>query len=101
MDVSFSRRGLLQGIAAAGGVLAANAANGGPLQPIQAARHPGWVFGRMTGAQALTEALILEGTGCVYGIPGAQGNELWDTFKQKKLPYLLVTHEYSAACMAD
>ena len=101
MDVSFSRRGLLQGIVATGGVLAANAALAGPLQPLQAAKHPGWVFGRMTGAQALTEALILEGTGCVYGIPGAQGNELWDTFKQKNLPYLLVTHEYSAACMAD
>lgn len=101
MDVSLSRRGLLQGMAAAGGVLAAKAASAGPLQPIQAARHPGWVFGRMSGAQALTEALILEGTACVYGIPGAQENELWDTFKQKKLPYLLVTHEYSAACMAD
>ncbi|HEY3787403.1 MAG TPA: thiamine pyrophosphate-binding protein, partial [Urbifossiella sp.] len=73
----------------------------GPLHPLASARHAGWVFGRMTGAQALTEALILEGTGCVYGIPGAQENELWDTFKQKHLPYLLVTHEYSAACMAD
>ena len=101
MDASFSRRGLLQGMAAVGGVLAANAATAGPGQRVQAAHHPGWVFGRMTGAQALTEALILEGTGCVYGIPGAQENELWDTFKQKKLPYLLVTHEYSAACMAD
>jgi acetolactate synthase-1/2/3 large subunit len=101
MDVPFSRRNLLQGMAIAGGVLAAKAATGGPLHPFAAARHPGWVFGRMTGAQALTEALILEGTGCVYGIPGAQENELWDTFKSKKLPYLLVTHEYSAACMAD
>lgn len=100
-DVSFSRRGLFQGAAAVGGVLAANAATAGPIQQVQAARHPGWVFGHMTGAQALTEALILEGTGCVYGIPGAQENELWDTFKQKHLPYLLVTHEYSAACMAD
>jgi len=96
---AFSRRTLLQGAAAVGGALAASAASAGPLQ--HAGRHPGWVFGRMTGAQALTEALLLEGTGCVYGIPGAQGNELWDTFKSKKLPYLLVTHEYSAACMAD
>src|SRR5205085_10525781 len=96
---AFSRRTLLQGAAAVGGVLATRAASAGPLH--HAGRHPGWVFGRMTGAQALTEALILEGTGCVYGIPGAQGNELWDTFKSKKLPYLLVTHEYSAACMAD
>lgn len=102
MDWSFSRRGLFQGLAAAGGALAANAAlPARPLDPVRASRHPGWVFGRMTGAEALTEALILEGTGCVYGIPGAQENELWDTFKQKSLPYLLVTHEFSAAVMAD
>jgi acetolactate synthase-1/2/3 large subunit len=62
---------------------------------------PGWVSGRMTGAEALTEALLVEGTECVYGIPGAQQNELWDTFKSKHLPYLLVTHEFSASCMAD
>jgi acetolactate synthase-1/2/3 large subunit len=98
---AFSRRALLHGAAAVGGVLAAKAASAGPLNQLHAAKHPGWVFGRMTGAQGLTEALLLEGTGCVYGIPGAQGNELWDTFKSKKLPYLLVTHEYSAACMAD
>jgi acetolactate synthase-1/2/3 large subunit len=62
---------------------------------------PGWICGHMTGAEALTEALIVEGTECVFGIPGAQENELWDTFKSKHLPYLLVTHEFSAACMAD
>jgi acetolactate synthase-1/2/3 large subunit len=101
MDWSFSRRGLFQGVAAAGGVLAANAAPAGPIARVQAERHPGWVFGRMTGAEALTEALLLEGTACVYGIPGAQENELWDVFKQKNLPYLLVTHEFSAAIMAD
>src|SRR5262249_36102619 len=100
MDWTFSRRGLFEGVAAAGAVLAADAW-AGPLEKARAAHHPGWVFGRMTGAEALTEALILEGTGCVYGIPGAQENELWDMFKQKNLPYLLVTHEYSAACMAD
>ena len=55
----------------------------------------------LTGAEALCEALIAEGAGCVYGIPGAQENELWDTFKEKGVPYLLVTHEFSAACMAD
>src|SRR5947208_10577151 len=101
MDWSFSRRGLLQGAAAVGGVLAASAAGAGPLEKARAERHPGWVFGRMTGAEALVEALLAEGVGCVYGIPGAQENELWDTFKEKGLPYLLVTHEYSAACMAD
>jgi acetolactate synthase I/II/III large subunit len=101
MAGGFTRRGILQGAAAVGGVLAASAAPANPITRVQAARHPGWVFGRMTGAAALTEALLLEGTGCVYGIPGAQGNELWDTFKQKHLPYLLVTHEFSAAVMAD
>jgi acetolactate synthase-1/2/3 large subunit len=98
---SFSRRGLLQGAAAAGTALIASAVKGGPVAHIQANRHPGWVIGHMTGAEALVEALIAEGVGCVYGIPGAQENELWDTFKDKGLPYLLVTHEFSAACMAD
>jgi acetolactate synthase-1/2/3 large subunit len=55
----------------------------------------------MTGAQALVEALICEGTECVFGIPGAQENELWDVLKTRHLPYLLVTHEFSAAAMAD
>ncbi len=98
---SFSRRGLLQGAVAAGSALVASSVEGGPIGNIQAARHPGWVLGQMTGAQALVEALLAEGVGCVYGIPGAQENELWDTFKEKGLPYLLVTHEFSAACMAD
>ncbi len=100
MDWSFTRRGLFQGAATVGGALASTA-HAGPLTRVQQARHPGWVFGHMTGAEALTEALLLEGTSCVYGIPGAQENELWDTFKQKDLPYLLVTHEFSASCMAD
>jgi acetolactate synthase-1/2/3 large subunit len=55
----------------------------------------------MTGAEALVEALLLNGTGCVYGIPGAQENELWDTMKTKGLSYLLVTHEFAAATAAD
>ena len=63
--------------------------------------HDGNVRGKLTGAQALVEALISEHTGCVFGIPGAQENELWDAMKSRKLPYLLVTHEFSAACMAD
>lgn len=100
MDFAFSRRGLLQGSAVVGGAFAARA-SAGPLQTIRQQRHPGWVFGRMTGAEALAEALKLEGVGCVYGIPGAQENELWDTFKEQGIPYLLVTHEFSAACMAD
>ena len=101
MDFSFSRRGLFQGAIATGGVLAASPMAGGPIKHVQESRHPGWVFGKMTGAEALVQALITEGVACVYGIPGAQENELWDTFKVKGLPYLLVTHEFSAACMAD
>ena len=60
-----------------------------------------FIKGHMTGAQALVEALQKEGTRCVYGIPGAQENELWDTFKSKGLDYLLCTHEFSASVMAD
>ncbi len=65
------------------------------------AAGPGWVSGKMTGAAALVEALKTEGVDCVFGIPGAQENELWDEMKVHHLCYLLVTHEFSAACMAD
>src|SRR5205807_9686796 len=34
-------------------------------------------------------------------LPGARNNGLWDTLKSKGLSYLLVTHEFSAAAMAD
>jgi acetolactate synthase-1/2/3 large subunit len=61
----------------------------------------GTVSGFMTGAKALVETLIQEGTTCVFGIPGVQENELWDAMKSKGLGYLLVTHEFSAATMAD
>ncbi len=63
--------------------------------------RPGWVEGKLTGAQAVIETLCQEGADCVYGIPGAQENELWDAMKSKGLSYLLVTHEFSAAAMAD
>ena len=46
-------------------------------------RHPGWVFGRMTGAQALTEALLTRRRRVRVRHPRAQENELWDTFKDK------------------
>ena len=64
-------------------------------------RADGTVSGHMTGAKALVETLLAEGTECVFGIPGAQENELWDTLKARGLGYLLVTHEFSAAAMAD
>ena len=55
----------------------------------------------MSGADALIETLLAEGSECVYGIPGAQENEIWDALKTKRLPYLLASHEFSAAAMAD
>src|SRR5262245_58711475 len=61
----------------------------------------GWVRGRLTGAEAIVETLKTEGVNWVFGIPGAQENELWDAMKSRGLGYLLVTHEFSAACMAD
>lgn len=64
-------------------------------------RPDGGIRGKMSGARALVETLITEGVGCVYGIPGAQENEFWDAMKQAGLPYLLSTHEFGAACMAD
>src|SRR5581483_3354751 len=102
MDIPISRRGVLQAMAVAPGLI--------PLLPVQAAAGPlrarakaedGWIAGKLTGAEAVVAALQQQGTGVVFGIPGAQENELWDAFKNKGLPYLLVTHEFSAACMAD
>jgi acetolactate synthase-1/2/3 large subunit len=92
VDFILSRRELLQTTAAVGLVaLSSQAAEAG-------LRHKA---NEMTGAEALVEALLLNGTGCVYGIPGAQENELWDTMKTKGLGYLLVTQEFAAATAAD
>src|SRR5262245_61532998 len=93
MDIS--RRGLLKAISAGCVLGLPQSATAGIRQ------RPGWVSGHMTGAEALVETLIQEGTMCVFGIPGAQQNELWDTMKTKRLGYLLVTHEFSASTMAD
>jgi acetolactate synthase-1/2/3 large subunit len=93
-----TRRDVLRGMAA-GCVAALPAALPGEAEAKVGAG--GWVKGAMTGARALVETLLAEGTSCVFGIPGAQENELWDEMKARGLPYLLVTHEFSAACMAD
>ncbi len=95
MDFSFTRRDVLKtaAIGALAGLPSSTDAGG--------AQSDGGLAGHMTGAQALVETLILECTQCVYGIPGAQNNELWDTMKARGLPYQLVTHEFSAAAMAD
>jgi acetolactate synthase-1/2/3 large subunit len=97
MDQTVSRRTALK--AAAGAVAALPTVLPGR---VEAKRHdPGWVIGSLTGARAVVETLLACGTECVYGIPGAQENELWDEMKSRGLQYLLVTHEFSAACMAD
>ena len=95
MSPRFTRRIMLQGIAA-GAVPA--------LMPSSAearVKHDGKVVGLMSGARALVETLLAEGCECVFGIPGAQENELWDAMKTRDLPYLFVTHEFSASTMAD
>jgi acetolactate synthase-1/2/3 large subunit len=96
-----SRRDLLKGFGA-------TAATALPTNSAAAASflhrrqtEAGWVVGHLTGAQAVVETLLRLGVECVFGIPGAQQNELWDTMKARHLPYLLVTHEFSAATMAD
>src|SRR6266542_3702338 len=104
MDWSFSRRGLLEGLVVAGGVAAAAAipvprAAAGPIDRLR--QKPGWVTGKLTGAQAVAETLKAECVEVVFGIPGAQENELWDEFKARGVPYLLASHEFAAACMAD
>ena len=96
MDWAIDRRGLFAVGAAVAAALPAVA------RPLDAARRkPGWVTGKLTGAQAVAETLLAEGTGCVFGIPGAQENELWDEFQSRRVPYLLSSHEFGAACMAD
>ena len=74
MSFTFSRRGLLEGAAAT--AIACSTAQAH-------VRRDGWVAGVMSGAAALVEALVAEGVGCVYGIPGAQENEIWDALKQR------------------
>lgn len=95
--MEMDRRTLLHGAAAVGGLLLASRvpAQGGVR------RAPGWIEGKLTGAMAVVETLVEEGCDCVYGIPGAQENELWDAMKTRGLPYLLCTHEFSASAMAD
>ena len=95
MATPISRRTALKGIAIAGVPTLL------PAQAEARVRTNGSVVGAMSGARALVDTLLSEGCQCVFGIPGAQENELWDTMKSRGLPYLLVTHEFSAATMAD
>ncbi|MGL6097484.1 MAG: thiamine pyrophosphate-binding protein [Fimbriiglobus sp.] len=103
MDLSLSRRGLFHGAAVAGGVVAAALTPGTSEARVgdRSLRRDGWVAGRHTGAQAVAEALKQQAVEVVFGIPGAQENELWDELKGRGVPYLLTAHEFGAACMAD
>ncbi len=98
MPQLITRRAALK-TAAAGAVAALPVAM--PNEADARLTQAGWVVGHMSGARALVDTLLAEGTHCVFGIPGAQENELWDEMKVRGLPYLLCTHEFSASCMAD
>lgn len=98
--MTISRRDLIKA-AAVGSAMLATVPTSTAQAPERVRGPRGLVAGHMTGAEALVETLIAEGTDCVFGIPGAQENEIWDTLKTKRLPYLLTTHEFSASTMAD
>ncbi len=99
--MTISRRNLLKAASLGTALLATSGSSDGQLRNRINGAAAGWVTGQMTGADALVETLQAEGVECVYGIPGAQENEIWDSLKTKRLPYLLTTHEFSAATMAD
>jgi acetolactate synthase-1/2/3 large subunit len=88
------------GVTAAAIPAAASQAQAGRVEVGPFVKRPG-VQGKMTGAQAAAAALCCEGVPCVFGIPGAQNNELWDALKARRVPYLLVANESSASIMAD
>jgi acetolactate synthase-1/2/3 large subunit len=92
--------GLLGAATAAGAAMSPERAQAGHVEVGPYVKRPG-VQGRMTGAQAAAAALWCEGVRCVFGIPGAQNNELWDALKARTVPYLLVAHESAASVMAD
>lgn len=100
MAIPLTRRGFLKAAAGAIPTVAAHGA-AAPADAAPTAGAAGWVAGKLTGAQAIVEALRAENVGCVFGIPGAQENELWDEMKQRGLGYVLVTHEFAASTMAD
>ena len=66
MSQNISRRDLLKAAVTAPCVAAL---------PLRGRTQPAdrWIRGRMSGAQALVEALVNEGAECVFGIPGGPG----------------------------
>src|SRR5258708_5866351 len=101
MSLNFSRRDLLRSVVLPGVATLLQSQTVAAAGPLHLHEQPGTVSGLHTGARALVDTLLAESVECIYGIPGAQENELWDTMKSRGLDYLLVTHEFSAAAMAD
>jgi acetolactate synthase I/II/III large subunit len=99
-----SRREVLSALGAVGTIAAVSAvgpqARADRVELGRFSKRTG-VHGKMTGAQAVAAALCCQGVRCVFGIPGAQTNELWDALKARGVPYLLTAHEASASVMAD
>src|SRR5262249_33992870 len=99
--MTITRRDLLKAASVGAACLTAAGTTDGQLRTPSGPTARGWVRGQMTGAHALVETLQAEGAQCVYGLPAARERELWDALKAHHLPYLLTTHEFSAATMAD
>lgn len=108
MDLNLSRREALGVLGVVGAIATASQTPLGCVGDVKADHVEvrrfvarAGVQGKMTGAQAAASALACEGVRCVFGVPGAQNNELWDAFKARRVPYLLVTNEQSSSVMAD
>jgi acetolactate synthase-1/2/3 large subunit len=56
---------------------------------------------RMSGAKAIEESLLKEGTKVIFGIPGGSTLPLYDVLYDSKIRHILAHHEQCAAHMAD
>lgn len=56
---------------------------------------------KMSGAKAVEESLIREGTKVIFGIPGGSTLPLYDVLYDSKIRHILAHHEQCAAHMAD
>ncbi len=84
MALPLSRRAVLKSMAA--GCVAATLPVLLPGEADARNTPAGWVVGHLTGTAPWSKPCIAEGTQCVFGIPGAQENELWDEMKSRDLP---------------
>src|SRR5262249_35578273 len=78
----------VMGAATAAALVTPTAARGDHVELGRFVKRAG-VQGKMTGAQAVAAALACEGVPCLFGVPGAQNNELWDALKARGVPYML------------